>query len=174
MAKGLSSGYAPIAAVAVGRQLFDEFKKQDVALAHLLTFGGQAVSCAAALKNIEILQREELPQRSAQQGKYLLGRLEQLRAHPTVGDVRGLGLMCAVELVKNKQTKEPFGWGPAAATHPFSRRVAELMEERGLLTRGFMSIQLCPPLVISKEEIDEMVAIVDESLSVAEQEFGFA
>src|SRR5262249_3241244 len=87
MAKGLSSGYAPIAAVAVGRQLFDEFKKQDVALAHLLTFGGQAVSCAAALKNIEILQREELPQRSARQGKYLLDRLEQLRAHPTVGDV---------------------------------------------------------------------------------------
>ena len=174
MAKGLSSGYAPIAAVAVGKQLFDEFKKQDVGLAHLLTFGGQAVSCAAALKNIEILQREELPQRSADQGKYLLDRLEQLRAHPTVGDVRGLGLMCAVELVKNKQSKEPFGWGPAAATHPFSRRVAELMEERGLLSRAFMSIQLCPPLVISKEEIDEMVAIVDESLSVAEREFDFA
>src|SRR5215471_15131792 len=152
---------------------FDEFKKQDVALAHLLTFGGQAVSCAAALKNIEILQREELPRRSAQRGKYLLGRLEQLRAHPTVGDVRGLGLMCAVELVKNKETKEPFGWGPAAAAHPFSRRLAELMEERGLLARAFMSIQLCPPLVISNEEIDEMVAIVDESLSVAEQEFGF-
>src|SRR6516225_2131747 len=69
MAKGLSSGYAPIAAVAVGKALFDEFKKQDVVLAHLLTFGGQAVSCAAALKNIEILQREELPQHSAQQGK---------------------------------------------------------------------------------------------------------
>jgi adenosylmethionine-8-amino-7-oxononanoate aminotransferase len=88
--------------------------------------------------------------------------------------VHGLGLMCAVELVMNKQTKEPFGWGQAAATHPFSRRVAELMEERGLLTRALMSSQLCPPLVISKEEIDEMVAIVDESLSVAEQEFGFA
>src|SRR5215469_8745377 len=55
MAKGLSSGYAPIAAVAVSERLYDEFKKQDVALAHLLTFGGQAVSCAAALKNIEIL-----------------------------------------------------------------------------------------------------------------------
>jgi adenosylmethionine-8-amino-7-oxononanoate aminotransferase len=73
-----------------------------------------------------------------------------------------------------RHTKEPFGWGPAAASHPFSRRVAELMEERGLLSRAFMSIQLCPPLVISKEEIDEMVAIVDESLSVAEREFDFA
>ena len=174
MAKGLSSGYAPIAAVAVGTRLFEEFKKQDVALAHLLTFGGQAVSCAAALKNVEILQREELPQRSAEQGIYLLGLLEELRSHPTVGDVRGLGLMCAVELVKDKETKEPFGWGPAAASHPYSRRVAELMEERGLLTRVFMSIQLCPPLVISREEIDQMVTIVDESLRVAEREFGFA
>jgi adenosylmethionine-8-amino-7-oxononanoate aminotransferase len=91
-----------------------------------------------------------------------------------VGDVRGLGLMCAVELVKDKTTKEPFGWGPAASSHPYSRRVAALMEERGLLTRVFMAVQLCPPLVISKEEIDRMVTIVDESLTEAEREFGFA
>ncbi len=174
MAKGLSSGYAPIAAVAVGERLYDEFKKQDVALAHLLTFGGQAVSCAAALKNIEILQREELAQRSARNGAYLLELLQSLRSHPTVGDVRGLGLMCAVELVKDKTTKEPFGWGPAASSDPYSRRVAALMEERGLLTRVFMAVQLCPPLVISKEEIDRMVTIVDESLTEAEREFGFA
>jgi adenosylmethionine-8-amino-7-oxononanoate aminotransferase len=174
MAKGFSSGYAPIAAVAVGARLYDEFKTQDVALAHLLTFGGQAVSCAAALKNLEILEREALPQRSAELGRYLLDRLEGLRPHPTVGDVRGLGLMCAVELVRDKTTKEPFGWGPAAAADSYSRRVAELMEARGLLTRVFMSIQLCPPLIISKGEIDEMVAIVDESLTLAEQEFGFA
>jgi adenosylmethionine-8-amino-7-oxononanoate aminotransferase len=174
MAKGLSSGYAPIAAVAVGEKLFDEFKKQDVALAHLLTFGGQAVSCAAALKNIEILQREELPQRSARNGVYLLERMNALRSHPTVGDVRGLGLMVAAELVKDKATKEPFGLGPAAAAHPFCRRVVELMEQRGLLTRVFMALQLCPPLVVTREEIDRMVAIVDESLAVAEKEHGFA
>ena len=174
MAKGLSSGYAPIGAVAVSAGLFDEFKKQDVALAHLLTFGGQAVSCAAALKNLEILQREELPQRSARQGEYLLGLLEQLRSHPTVGDVRGLGLMCAVELVKDKVTRGSFGVGPAAAGHPYCRRLSELMEGRGLLTRVFSALQLCPPLVISREEIDQMVAIVDESLSLAEREFGFA
>ena len=82
--------------------------------------------------------------------------------------------MCAVELVKNKATKEPFGWGPGAAAHPYSRRVAALMEERGLLTRVFMAIQLCPPLIITKDEIDRMVTIVDESLTVAEKEFGFA
>lgn len=174
MAKGLSSGYAPIGAVAVGAGLFDEFKKQDVALAHLLTFGGQAVSCAAALENLAILQREDLPRRSAEQGRYLLGLLEQLRSHPTVGDVRGLGLMCAVELVKDKATKEPFGVGPAAASHPYCRRLLELMEERGLLTRVIMALQLCPPLVVSRDEIDQMVTIVDHSLSLAEREFGFA
>ena len=145
-----------------------------MALAHLLTFGGQAVSCAAALKNIEILQREELPQRSARQGEYLLSLLQELRPHPTVGDVRGLGLMCAVELVRDKATKEPFGIGPAAAGHPYIRRLLELMEERGLLTRVFMALQLCPPLVVSKDEIDQIVTVVDESLSLAEREFGFA
>src|ERR1700758_1160170 len=128
MAKGLSSGYAPIGAVAVRDSLYNEFKQKDVGLAHLLTFRGQATSCAPAVKNIEILQREELPQRSARQGKYLLGLLQELRSHPTVGDVRGLGLMCAVELVKDKATKEPFGVGPAAAGDPYCRRLLELME----------------------------------------------
>src|SRR5207302_10512872 len=112
MAKGLSSGYAPIAAVAVSDRAFEEFKRKDVGLAHLLTFGGQAVACAAALKNIEILQRENLAQRGAERGDYLLRRLESLRAHLTAGDVRGLGLLCPVELVQDKRTKEPFGWGP--------------------------------------------------------------
>ncbi len=174
IAKGLSSGYAPIAAVAVSGRVFEEFKRKDAGLAHLLTFGGQAVACAAALKNIEILQRENLAQRSAQQGEYLLKQLNGLRSHPTVGDVRGLGLLCAVELVKNKETKEPFGWGPAAGQHPFSRRVIDLMAEKGLLTRVFMSIQVAPPLIISREEIDRMVTIIDESLTRAEREFDFA
>lgn len=174
MAKGLSSGYAPIGAVAVSDRLFEEFQRQDVALAHLLTFGGQAVACAAALKNIEILQKEGLAQRSAQQGAYLLNRLGRLRSHPTVADVRGIGLLCAVELVQDKQTKEPFGWGPAAAAHPFTRRLMALMDERGLLARVFMSVQVAPPLVVTGEEIDRIVAIIDESLTVAEREFGFA
>ena len=174
MAKGLSSGYAPIAAVGVSERIYEEFKKQDLALAHLLTFGGQAVACAAALKNIEILEREKLAQRSAEEGRHLLKLLEKLRSHPTVGDVRGLGLMCAVELVKDKKTKEPFGWGPAAGAHAFSRRLMVLMEERGLLTRVFQSVQICPPLVITREELERMVAIIDDSLTVAEREFGFA
>jgi adenosylmethionine-8-amino-7-oxononanoate aminotransferase len=174
MAKGLSSGYAPIGAVAVRDGLYNEFKQKDVGLAHLLTFGGQAVSCAAALANLDILSREDLPRRSAEQGRYLLEQLQRLRAHPTVADVRGSGLLCAVELVQNKETKEPFGWGPAAAAHPFSRRLVAAMDERGVFGRVFMSIQLSPPLTITRDEIDRMVQIVDESLTVTEREFGFA
>ena len=173
MAKGLSSGYAPIGAVAVTDHLYAEFKQKDVGLAHLLTFGGQAVSCAAALANLDIIRRENLPRRCAELSPYLKERLETLRAHPTVGDVRGIGLLYAVELVQNKQTKEPFGWGPAAAAHRFSRRLVAAMDERGLFGRVFMSIQISPPLVITREQIDRMVSIIDESLTVAEREFGF-
>jgi adenosylmethionine-8-amino-7-oxononanoate aminotransferase len=79
-----------------------------------------------------------------------------------------------VELVQDKATKEPFGWGPIAAQHAFSRRLTELMAERGLLARVFMSIQIAPPLIISREEIDRMVTIIDESLTVAERELGLA
>jgi adenosylmethionine-8-amino-7-oxononanoate aminotransferase len=82
--------------------------------------------------------------------------------------------MCAVELVKDKASKDPFGLGPGAAGHPYIRRLLELMEDRGLLTRVFMALQLCPPLVVTRDEIDLMVTIVDESLTVAEREFGFA
>jgi adenosylmethionine-8-amino-7-oxononanoate aminotransferase len=174
MAKGLSSGYAPIGAVAVRDALYAEFKQKDVGLAHLLTFGGQAVSCAAALANLDIIRREDLPRRAAENGPYLLDQLQRLRSHPTVGDVRGLGLLCAVELVQDKETKEPFGWGPAAAAHPFSRRLVAAMDERGMFGRVFMSVQLSPPLVITRQEIDRMVAMIDESLTVTEREFGFA
>lgn len=174
MAKGLSSGYAPIGAVAVTDRLYTEFKQKDVGLAHLLTFGGQAVSCAAALANLDIIRREDLPRRCAEQSGYLDAQLQRLRTHPTVGDVRGIGLLYAVELVQNKETKEPFGWGPAAAAHPFSRRLMAAMDERGLFGRVFMSIQISPPLIITRDEIDRMVAIIDESLTVTEREFGFA
>jgi adenosylmethionine-8-amino-7-oxononanoate aminotransferase len=79
--------------------------------------------------------------------------LQPLRSHPTVGDIRGLGLLNAVELVQDKAAKEPFGWGPIAGRHPFSRRLTSLLDERGLLARVFMSVQIYPPLVVSREEL---------------------
>jgi adenosylmethionine-8-amino-7-oxononanoate aminotransferase len=167
MAKGLSSGYAPIAAVIVRPSVFEGFQEQgEVSLGHLLTFGGQAVACAAALKNIEIFERESLPQQSKDKGEYLLTQLKELETHPTIGDTRGLGLMCGIEIVKNKETKEKFG-----RDSQFIKRVNELMNEKGLLTRVWDIVHIAPPLVTTTDELDRIVTIIDESVGQAEQEF---
>jgi len=167
MAKGITSGYAPLAAVAVSDKVFEIFtEKKDVALGHLLTFGGQAVAAAASLKNIEIIQREGLVQQSAEKGAYLLEQLNKLRSHPTVGDVRGLGLMCGIEVVKNKETKAKWGRGSE-----FLKRLDQRIHEKGMVTRVWDIVHFAPPLVVTYEEIDRMVQIVDEALTEVENEF---
>jgi adenosylmethionine-8-amino-7-oxononanoate aminotransferase len=169
MAKGLSSGYAPIAAAIVRESVYDVFKEnKEAAMGHLLTFGGHPAACAAALQNLEIFERENLVTQSAEKGNYLKSRLEELRAHPTVGDVRGLGLMCGIDLVKNKETRE--SWGKTAT---FTARLGELALQRGLVTRVWDVMHFAPPLVMSEAEIDRMVEIADESLTIAEREFAF-
>lgn len=170
MAKGLSSGYAPIAATVVCPNVYEVFQQGENALNHLLTFGGQAVAAAAALKNIEIFERENLVERSAEMGAYLLDGLKSLvDNHPTVGDARGLGLLCAIELVKSKETKEKWGMG-----HAFLKRVNDLVNERRLLSRVWDVVHVAPPLVADRAVIDRIVAILDDSLTIAEKEFGVA
>jgi adenosylmethionine-8-amino-7-oxononanoate aminotransferase len=170
MAKGLSSGYAPIAATVVRPSVFEVFTSEQNTVSHLLTFGGQAVAAAAALKNIEIIEREGLVERAAELGPYLMAGLRSLvDTHPTVGDARGIGLLCAIELVRDKATKEK--WARDSA---FIRRVGELVIERRLLTRVWEILHVAPPLVVTREEIDRMVAILDESIGIAEREQGLA
>ncbi|MDX6730470.1 MAG: hypothetical protein QOC54_418 [Baekduia sp.] len=166
MAKGLSSGYAPIGAVAVREEVFEPFKEHGNAINHLLTFGGHAVAAAAASKNIEILQREELVARSAEMGDYLMELAEGLRSHPTVGDIRGgLGLLAAIDLVKSKDTKE--AWG---TNHPFIKGLALRTQERGLITRVWDVLHLAPPLVLTRGEAEQIIEIVDRCLTEAEAE----
>jgi adenosylmethionine-8-amino-7-oxononanoate aminotransferase len=170
LAKGLSSGYAPIAATIcrepIARQFGDANAKP---LAHLLTYGGQPVACAAALANLDILQRERLVENAAEQGRYLLSRLQDLAAHhPTVGDVRGLGLLCALELVANRDTKELFRFdGPELP------RLPEILAELGLLTRVDPHLYLAPPLCIQRHEIDQLVSVVDTGLFRFEEECSY-
>jgi adenosylmethionine-8-amino-7-oxononanoate aminotransferase len=167
MAKGLSSGYAPIGAVAVRNEIFEPFMTPGNAFRHLLTFGGHAVAAAAASKNIEIIQHEDLVSRSAEMGAYMMELAEGLREHPTVGDVRGgLGLLGAIDLVKSKTTKEP--WGD---DHPFIKNLALRTQERGLVTRVWDVLHLAPPLVVTRSELDRAIAIVDECLTELEEEF---
>jgi adenosylmethionine-8-amino-7-oxononanoate aminotransferase len=167
MAKGITSGYAPLGAVAVKSSVFDDFRADGKGLNHLLTFGGQAVAAAAALKNIEILEREQLVERSAETGTYLFQLVEELYSHPTVGDIRGgMGLLCAVEFVKNRATKEPWGM-----THPFVKYVGRRIREEGLVTRSWNILDFSPPFVITRSEVERMVEIVDRCLTEAESEF---
>jgi adenosylmethionine-8-amino-7-oxononanoate aminotransferase len=166
IAKGLSSGYAPIAAVVVRPDVFSGFQDEGASIGHLLTFGGHAVATAAANKNLEILFREDLVTRGAEQGAYLLSLLQELRSHPTVGDVRGIGLMTCLELVKGPGSKE--AWG---TRHPFIKTLGESVHTKGVLTRVWNQLHVCPPLVVTRDEIDRMVTIIDESLTEVEAQF---
>ncbi len=167
IAKGLTSGYAPMGAAIVRDSVFDIFKQQEAtALGHLLTFGGHPIAAAAAIRNLQVFADEDLVGKSASQGEYLLARLEELRAHPTVGDVRGLGLFAGVELVADRTTKKKI-----AKDSGFIKRVNKELLERGLITRLWDVIHVAPPLVVSKEEIDQIVAGIDESLTIGETEF---
>lgn len=167
MAKGLSSGYAPIAAVAVRSSIFDDFRPSGRALNHLITFGGHAVAAAAALKNIEILERENLVERSAEMGTYVFELAQRLRSHPTVGDVRGgQGLLCAVDFVRDKETKQ--AWG---TSHPFIKFLGLRTQEEGLVTRVWDVLHLAPPFVLMREEAERAIEIVDRCLTEAEHKF---
>jgi adenosylmethionine-8-amino-7-oxononanoate aminotransferase len=168
MAKGLSSGYAPIAAAVVRDSVYEIFKEQNTAaLGHLLTFGGHPVASAAANKNLEIFAQEDLVKRGAETGAYLGEQLDQLRSHRSVGDVRGVGMVWAIDLVRSKATKEK--WGRESS---FNKRFSSLLQERGLLTRVYDVAHIAPPLVTTKDEVDRIVTIIDESLTIAEQEAG--
>ncbi|WP_037370780.1 aminotransferase family protein [Amycolatopsis orientalis] len=167
MAKGLSSGYAPIAAVAVRSSVFDDFRPSGRALNHLITFGGHAVAAAAALKNIEILEREHLVERSAETGAYLFELAQRLRSHPTVGDVRGgQGLLCAIDFVRDKETRQ--AWG---TSHPFIKFLGLRTQEEGLVTRVWDVLHLAPPFVLTREEAERAIEIVDRCLTEAEHKF---
>jgi adenosylmethionine-8-amino-7-oxononanoate aminotransferase len=167
VAKALSSGYAPIAAAILRDSIFEIFKeKSEVPFGHLLTFGGHPVAAAAAIKNLEIYDDEDLVARGADTGAYLGRRLEELRSHQIVGDVRGVGMLWAIDLVKSK--KERTQWGK---DHPIIRRLTELNMANGLATRTWDVMHFAPPLVISREEVDRMVAIADDSLTQVEKEF---
>jgi adenosylmethionine-8-amino-7-oxononanoate aminotransferase len=167
LAKGLSSGYAPIGAVAVRSEVFAPFTEDGNALNHLLTFGGNAVAASAASKNIEILRREGLVARSAAMGDYLFDLAQGLRHHPTVGDVRGgVGLLSAIDLVKDKEAKDPWG-----VSHPFIKNLALRTQEKGLITRVWDVLHLAPPLIVTRDECDRIIEIVDECLTEMEDAY---
>lgn len=156
-AKGIASGL-PLGVMVARADLMDWGPG-----AHASTFGGNPVACAAALETIRLLE-EKYVSNAARMGEYILGRLADWREkHSIVGDVRGKGLMIGIELVKNRQTREP---------HPEARRqVVQGAFERGLLVLGCgeSTVRLMPPLVVEREHADFAVDVLDRCLSEAEK-----
>ena len=123
VAKGITSGYIPMGGAITRGNIADAFVgSQRVSFRHVITFGGHPVASAAALRNIQIMEDEDLPGNSARMGAYLLDGLKELQEkHQMIGDVRGLGLMCGMELVRDRETKE---------TYPAERRPGEPADRR--------------------------------------------
>ncbi|MGI8550140.1 MAG: aspartate aminotransferase family protein [Dehalococcoidia bacterium] len=169
VAKGISSGYLPISAVMAKQEVADAFVgEKKHAFSGGITFGTHPVSCAVALANIQIIEREGLVENAKIQGEYMLEELRALKEyHPSIGDVRGIGLLIAVELVKNRETKEQF-----SDADDLNTKMSEALKQRGLLSRAGAMIALAPPLCISKQEVDEVVGIVDDSIGAVEKELG--
>ena len=165
MAKGLSSGYLPISAVAVSADIVKVLKTGGD-FVHGYTYSGHPVAAAVALRNIEIIEREGLVARTrSETGPYLAAVLAQLSDHPLVGEARSVGLLGAVEIVADKATGARFG-GKEGTAGPMVR---DLCIAGGLMVRAIRdSIVMCPPLIITTEQIDQMAAIIRKALDAAE------
>jgi putrescine---pyruvate transaminase len=157
-AKGITSGYLPLGGIQVSDEIREVILNApaDQRWMHAYTYSGHPTCCAVALKNLEILERENLVEQAQQRGQSLLKGLQSLMEFPQVGDVRGLGLMAAIEFVADRKSKSPAGIGA---------KVQRACLERGLFTRVVGdSIVLAPPLVISEAEVDKIVDILGEAL----------
>ncbi len=172
MAKGMTCGYLPLGATVVRDHIGDHFK--DHFFSHGATYAGHALGCATALRLIPIYQEDNLIERSAELGDYLLDKAKELEdKHPCVGDVRGLGLFVGLELVKNKKTKTPLTAVDAKIRTGLNPKmeVAKKLGELGMMAMAANPVNviaMAPPLIITKDEIDEGVAIMDEALKVAD------
>ena len=162
-AKGLTSAYAPLGATIISNRLIDRISGEagkGLTFSNGFTYSGHPAACAAALKNIEIIEREDLCGHVRKVGPYFQGRLMELRELPIVGDVRGSHLMGCIECVADKETREPF-----APEIMVGKRIDDHCQERGLILRPLGSLCVfSPPLPITEAQIDRMVSIMGESI----------
>jgi adenosylmethionine-8-amino-7-oxononanoate aminotransferase len=168
-AKGLSSSYAAIGAVITTDRVMQPFLDSTAMYSHGITFGGHPTMCAIALKNIEIMKRERINEHVLGNEAAFRATLEQLLELPIVGDVRGTGYFYAVELVKDKETRETFSDEECETL--LRGFLSPRLFERGLICRaddrGDPVIQISPPLVATQKEFDEMTGILGDTLAEA-------
>jgi len=168
IAKGIVSAYLPIAATVVKNDVFKSFVGEAAdnrQVFQISTYGGHPVAAAVANRNIQIILEEKLAERSAESGAYFLDALRTLNRHPWVGDIRGKGLLIGIELVKDKKTKEIMPADRIKAVVDFARKNGVLVGRSGGGRHLGNTIQLSPPLVITRSEIDRVVTVLDKAIA---------
>lgn len=170
MAKGLTCGYIPLGCLQVSDKIAAKY--DDAMLPLGLTYSAHAVSCAAALATLKVYEDDNLLQRAAETGKYIESEVEKLKQkHPSIGDFRNTGLLGCLELVKNRVTKEPMApFNAKPDEMAVMNKVAAKLVELGMYTFvrwGYIFI--APPLTVTKEQVDEGLAMISEALKIADE-----
>ena len=169
MAKGLTSGYLPLGAMTVTDQIARKYEENYLPLG--LTYSAHTASCAAALAVLAVYENGNLIERSAEMGAYMDAQVAKLiDKHPSIGDWRNTGLLGCLEIVKNRTTKEPMApWNAKPSEMGVMSQVAAKLRELGMFTFvKWNFIFISPPLIITKEQIDEGLAIISEALTIAD------
>ncbi|NRA10738.1 MAG: aminotransferase class III-fold pyridoxal phosphate-dependent enzyme [Crocinitomicaceae bacterium] len=170
LAKGLTSAYIPFGAMMVSDKIANHFN--DIPMVLGLTCAAHPVACAAALENIKIIEDGNLVQNAAEMGKYMEQEVAKLmEKHPSIGDFRNTGLLGCIELVKDRKTKEPVSpWNASGDDMEPTLRMAAKMKEQGLFTFVRWNwIFIAPPLIITKQEIDEGLKIISKVIEIADE-----
>jgi adenosylmethionine-8-amino-7-oxononanoate aminotransferase len=171
-AKGVGSAYVPLGGVLVSDRVAEPLLEGTTLLNHGITYGGHPVACAVGLKNLEVMEREDVIGNVQRNAGYFRQMLDALAEKPIVGDVRGAGYFCALELVKDKETKQTFD--AEESEYLLRGFLSGRLYEAGLICRaddrGDPVVQLSPPLVAGRKDIDHMHGILDTVLDEAWQE----
>jgi taurine--2-oxoglutarate transaminase len=179
LAKGISSGYTPVSATVVSRDIANFYETEP--FMHFHTYQNHPLCLAAAVANIEVLEEEKLIENAEKVGKHLQDALKGLEEHRCVGQTRGMGLLAAIELVKNKETKEPFIeedlfliWKKYKPEQLVAEVAVGKAYRKGLICSAYKFtniIRICPPLCITEDQIDDGIEILDSVLKEIDSEY---
>ncbi len=167
LAKGFTGGFLPMGAVVTKPEIADEFRRPGKDFRHGFTFAGNPTVAAAVLANIQIIEKERLVERAVTMGKYLKEKLEELYKYSIVGDVRGIGMILAIELVANKKTREPLNQKLKVGTY-----IRDYCWKNGMILRNNGDILvIAPALTMTKDEADKMIQLTDQAILEAIKHF---
>jgi len=163
MAKGLTSGYLPLGATAVRSEIYEKFKEEgkNNHFRHVSTYGGHPASCAVGLKNIEIIERENIVDRVNYLGEHILGELKELISHKNVGEVRGAGFLYGIELVEDKQTKKPAEDALVGKIIALCKAKGFIIGRNGDTIPGYNNVLIiAPPLSSTEQDLKLLIETI--------------